>query len=119
MTMTQMNTRIDAALKTRGDAVFSALGLSTSEVVRAVWSFAAEHGDAPAIVAQALGRASGSQDDPERAYRNDLAKDACNFVADYRRQAGLAPLDALESIDYRMLREQAWEEKLFERGLSK
>lgn len=37
----QMNIRIDASLKQRGDAAFASMGYTTSEVVRAVWSLAA------------------------------------------------------------------------------
>lgn len=120
MPMVQMNTRIDSAIKAQGDEVFATLGLSPSEVVRAVWGFAAEHSDAPAIVGQALalGNASGSRHDPERAYRVGIAKIAGDCVANYRSGLGLPTLDRLDTIDYRALREQAWEEKLAERGLS-
>ena len=46
-TAVQLNTRIDAALKQSGDAVFSRNGYSSSEVVRAVWRYAAEHQAVP------------------------------------------------------------------------
>ena len=38
----QLNARIGVGLKNDGDAVFAQYGLSPSEVVRAVWSYAAE-----------------------------------------------------------------------------
>lgn len=46
-TAVQLNTRIDAVLKQSGDAVFSRNGYSSSEVVRAVWRYAAEHQAVP------------------------------------------------------------------------
>jgi len=43
VTAVQMNTRIDAALKEQGDAVFAEFGYSPSEAVRLVWGFAARN----------------------------------------------------------------------------
>ena len=43
----QLNTRIDPGLKARGDAVFARAGLSSSEVVRAVWETAARTQEVP------------------------------------------------------------------------
>ncbi|MBQ9043690.1 MAG: hypothetical protein IJ111_12860 [Eggerthellaceae bacterium] len=41
MTSIQMNVRIDEELKTQGDAVFAKLGYSPTQVIRAVWGYAA------------------------------------------------------------------------------
>ena len=49
-TTTQLNTRIDSELKRRGDAVFSRAGLTSSEVVRAVWRTAADTQQVPECV---------------------------------------------------------------------
>ena len=46
----QLNTRIDPSLKARGDAVFARAGLSSSEVVRAVWESAARTQKVPNCV---------------------------------------------------------------------
>lgn len=46
----QLNTRIDPSLKARGDAVFARAGLSSSEVVRAVWESAARTQKVPDCV---------------------------------------------------------------------
>ena len=118
MAMTQMNTRIDAELKQRGDAVFSKLGLTPSEVVRAVWEYADEHGDAPAVVARALHSPRGDAVLLDVAFRLAIADEASHLVARYRQAREASPLDALEAIDYRSLREEAWAEKLAERGLA-
>ena len=40
----QMNFRIDASLKERGDAAFAQMGYTPSEVVRAIWSLVASGG---------------------------------------------------------------------------
>lgn len=54
-TMTQLNTRMDSELKRRGDAVFSRAGLTSSEVVRAVWRTAADTQQVPECVCGAQG----------------------------------------------------------------
>ena len=118
MAMTQMNTRIDSSVKRAGDAVFASLGLSPSEVVRAAWEYAAEHGDAPAIVGNALRVGSAHASSVEKSYKLALGCAASDFVADYRRQRGASAPDSLELIDYDALRSEAWAEKLAERGLS-
>ena len=47
MPMIQMNTRIDGELKRQGDAVFAERGYTPSQVVRAVWEYAARNHDLP------------------------------------------------------------------------
>ena len=118
MAMTQMNTRIDDELKRKGDAAFASLGLTPSDVVRAVWEFAAEHDDAPAVIARALSNPLAAAPSLESAYRLSIAEAAGNLVAGYRELRGLPAPDVRETIDYRQLREEAWDEKLAERGLA-
>ena len=57
MPMAQMNTRIDAEVKERGDAVLAQAGYSSSQAVRAIWSFAASHAHEPLAVRQFLQQA--------------------------------------------------------------
>lgn len=49
----QLNARIDSTLKRDGDEVFARYGLNPSEVVRAVWSYAAENQKPPAFMTRA------------------------------------------------------------------
>ena len=118
MALTQMNTRIDAKTKRLGDAVFERMGLSPSEVVRIVWEYAVEHGAAPAIVQEALTRKAEDAPSIETAFRTAIAEQSCNLVAGYRQRIGASAPNSLDAIDYRMMREQAWSERLSERGLA-
>lgn len=118
MTTTQMNVRIDGDMKARGDAVFSALGLTPTDVVRAVWGFAAEHGEAPCIVASALQKPADASRSLDLQYRALISEQAHNLVADFRAKHGLAAPDRLDDIDYRSMREEAWQKRLAERGLA-
>lgn len=65
MALAQMNTRLDAKLKERGDRVFARRGYTPSQVVRAVWEYADVYGDVPPFMRE---KASGDQDN-ERTRR--------------------------------------------------
>lgn len=43
MESVQMNVRIDRALKTSGDSVFSEVGITPTEAIRRLWSFASRN----------------------------------------------------------------------------
>ena len=47
--MVQMNTRISAELKARGDAVLAHAGVSASQAVRQLWEFMAAYDELPAL----------------------------------------------------------------------
>jgi len=44
---TQMNTRMERALKCQGDAVLERHGITPSQAVRSLWSYMAGHNDIP------------------------------------------------------------------------
>ena len=52
--MTQINARIAADLKARGDAALQDAGFSPTQAIRALWDFAAEHADDPSAIIRAL-----------------------------------------------------------------
>ena len=118
MAMTQMNTRIDEDVKRRGDAVFASMGLTPSDVVRAVWEFASERGDVPAIVAEALRVPCVEELELNRSFKLAIAESSSGLVGRYRQECGAPPLDKLDVIDYDSMRSEAWNEKLTERGIA-
>lgn len=101
----QLNTRIDPSLKARGDAVFARAGLTSSEVVRAVWEEAAR-----------------TQRVPECVLPNKPAEELEQKLAAIREGAGLARRMAEEMgihlsdepIDYKALRDEMYDEMIFE-----
>ena len=109
---TQMNVRIDEQVKLLGDEVFAGLGFTPSQVVRRVWEFAAAHREAPDIVLAALGGTCAGSDMREELLH---ASSACER---FREQFGLPAPDRLEEIDYRALREEAYYERMAERGIA-
>ena len=54
MTSVQMNTRMNASLKTAGDLSIRESGSSPSEIVRAVWDYAARNRHKPKAIAALL-----------------------------------------------------------------
>lgn len=103
----QMNVRMDATVKARGDEVLRAAGYTPSEVVRVIWEQMAQTGEAPEFL---LDKES-EREEEERRRRIEAAKRMHGLA--YREMKRLIPefepSDA--PLDYGELRERAWEEK--------
>ena len=52
--LTQMNVRIDAALKSAGDEALSSIGFSPTQAVRALWERSAQRGEQLEVVRRFL-----------------------------------------------------------------
>ena len=81
----QLNTRIDKSLKQGGDSVFARYGLSPSDVVRAVWRYAAEHQEPPSFMLQGEGDNGVAQ--PDR--RLVLAREGRGLAVSLAEKAGV------------------------------
>ena len=96
----QLNTRIDPGLKERGDAVFARAGLTSSEVVRAVWEEAARTQQVPECV---LKRNDDALEEKRRAVREGYGL--------ARRMAEEMGIHlSAEPIDYKALRDEMYDE---------
>ena len=109
----QMNVRIDSEVKRAGDEVFGNLGLTSSQVVRAVWEYAASHREAPQMVASALAPMHAQ----ERSLEAEIAA-ASSVCARMRERFGIDAPPRSEDLDYEALREQALYERMEDRGLA-
>ena len=87
MSMAQMNTRIDAEVKERGDAVLAQAGYSSSQAVRAIWSFAASHAHEPLVVRQFLQQAEGGGQDPSAKAAADAKLEALERALSLHEEA--------------------------------
>ena len=118
MVSVQMNTRIDGAVKERGDRALAAAGLNPSQVVRAVWAFAARNEGRPQAMRDLMGELGESLPAPEK---QTVAQEGWSIVGE-----GLARLGApapprpasgdLEAL-YDGLRADALDERLAKWGL--
>ncbi|WP_139652448.1 type II toxin-antitoxin system RelB/DinJ family antitoxin [Raoultibacter phocaeensis] len=111
MAATQMNTRIDSALKRKGDEVLAKHGYSPSEAVRALWEYAAAHGTIPDFMAEAETAAR----EAERQRKITLAREGAGMALRLAIDKGLVPpgsTSVFEDISYDELVEMMYLEKL-------
>lgn len=118
MVSVQMNTRIDGAVKERGDRALAAAGLNPSQVVRAVWAFAARNEGRPQAMRDLMGELGEA---PSAGGKRAVAQEGWSIVGE-----GLARLGApapprpasgdLEAL-YDGLRADALDERLAKWGL--
>lgn len=98
----QMNIRIDASLKQRGDAAFASMGYTTSEVVRAIWSLAASgsHGMDALKSVLAKGTIAERKELSERTMADATAKDEREANEPLSEEEAVARLMPWELFDY-------------------
>lgn len=120
MAAVQMNLRIDAGVKERGDAALSEAGYSPTQAVRALWTFAAAHAHEPQVVRELLQQVEGERD-PAREERIAAKRAALERVGDLRKQlegvVGPLQKQGVEPLSYKKLRDEALAEHWQERGL--
>ena len=63
----QLNTRINQELKQRGEAAFAEAGLTSSEAIRLLYTFAAEHRHQPELILQRLTDEAHDEEHTRRA----------------------------------------------------
>lgn len=120
MSMAQMNTRIDAEVKERGDAVLAQAGYSSSQAVRAIWSFAASHAHEPLVVRQFLQQAEGGGQDPSAKAAADAKLEALEQALSLHERLETTlgfQLEAEEALTDRQLRGEALLSRWEDRGL--
>lgn len=117
MAATQMNVRIDENVKQQGDSVFAELGYTPSQVVRTVWSFAAQHAALPDRVTAVLAMMAGDDEALARETRAETARQGPGIVDSFRKRFGL-PEPPVDDIDIDGLRLAAYQDKLQARGLA-
>lgn len=100
----QLNTRIDPGLKERGDAVFARAGLTSSEVVRAVWEEAARTQQVPDFLHK-------RKNDEIEAKRRAI-REGAGLARRMAEEMGIHLPD--EAIDYKALRDEMYDEMIEE-----
>ena len=98
----QLNTRIDPTLKERGDAVFARAGLTSSEVVRGVWEYAANTQTVPDFLQ--------AKQEADREARLKAAREGFGIGRRYVEEVMGIRLANIP-IDYKQLRDECFEEE--------
>lgn len=108
-TTTQINARIDRALKANGDAALLDAGITPSEAIRALWELALRYKDAPRTLHELLFPASQEELDEaalkraaalEHAHRGREAVDAARRA--YACEASAAVLAEMDDAEVYM-----------------
>lgn len=119
-TTTQLNVRLDAELKQRGDATLARAGISPSQVVRMLWRKLAKGGrDAEEAILALSEQEDGSQEEVVRGV--ELAQAGTSLFEEGLLALGLDPqvaMQALEPVAWKEDREQVISERLRERGVA-
>lgn len=112
---TQMNTRIDAALKEAGDAVLARLGYSPSAAVRGFWQFVVDHQDDAASVRKVIAPDAVTALSDEAARKASAITSLRSLYAQTARELGIPGNDGVGLPSWDDLREDWYDERL-ERG---
>ena len=112
----QINARINAELKQRGDAALAAAGLTPTQAVRALWELAAEHAERPEVIEQALfperAERAASEAEQRRSRRLAAAQRGPRIVEEAIAVAGI-DIEASDAstMSYDELKELAYTER--------
>ena len=109
---TQMNTRIDAALKEAGDAVLARLGYSPSAAVRGLWQFMVDHQDDAASVREVIEPGAASALSDEAARKASAITSLRSLYAQTARELGISGNDGADIPSWDDLREDWYDERL-------
>lgn len=119
--MVQMNTRIDADLKQRGDAVLERAGYSPSEAVRALWTFAVAHEVEPQAIPKALATEDPEAEEKQLRHEQRLAalKRVHDRISEFNERFGITAeaIKRINQIPDDELYLQALTERYEEKGL--
>ncbi|MBO4352432.1 MAG: hypothetical protein J5818_02935 [Eggerthellaceae bacterium] len=114
-----MNVRIDEKQKTAGDAVFALVGYTPTEVVRAVWGFAARNAGEPSAVRDMLASMRAPLDSSQQQEvlrRRKLLDEGSNIYQRFLDTLGVDQLPSVDSPSLRDLREHAYAERASEKS---
>ena len=115
----QVNARIDASLKTAGDAALAKAGLTPTKAIRGLWQRFAELADRPEKIRELVESrdvlASAERSKQER--KLSLAQEGSTIVLRSLAERGVVVPEGFEELSYEELREQVLLERLRERGL--
>ena len=122
MATTQMNMRIDSALKTTGDLAIREGGSTPSEIVRAVWEFVARNRHEPLAVQRLLEYLRDEQQaENDSSNRVDEIEEqvlrGSHLIEEYCRERGIDTA-ALAPTSYEDLKAAAYDEGFFGEAMS-
>ena len=121
MPTAQINARIDAAAKASGDFALAEAGFTPTQAVRALWGLASRYTGDPAGLRKVFEQMGMLDEDDvharERLRKVQLAKQGPSIFEDALAQLGVSVGSPLVQDDLDGLLDEAYDERLEERGL--
>lgn len=111
---TQINTRINPSLKEQGEAGFAAAGLTSSEAIRMLYEFAAEHVLQPESIRKALAPRDNTSPDvlAQRQAKRAALEQGPRIVSAFLESTGAEHISSeMANLPYKRLEELAYAEK--------
>lgn len=109
---TQMNTRIDAALKEAGDAVLARLGYSPSAAVRGLWQFVVDHQDDATSVREVIEPGAAGALSDEAARKASAIAGLRSLYVQTAHELGISGYNSVDLPSWDELREDWYDERL-------
>lgn len=109
---TQMNTRIDIALKEAGDAVLARLGYSPSAAVRGFWQFVVDHQDDATSVREVIEPGAAGVLSDEAARKTSAIAGLRSLYAQTAQELGIPGNGGVDLPSWDDLREDWYHERL-------
>lgn len=113
MAMTQMNVRIDDALRVEGNLALKQVGRSPSRTVRDVWAFAARCRDNPQKLERALRFLDDDPLSPTQKEKLDAVQGTWAAMAEGAKALGIVSTDTAPA-PYEELKDRAYRERFAE-----
>lgn len=110
--MSQLNVRIPTELKEQGDAAFSNAGISSTEAIRMLWQFAADHIHEPQALTRLFERNAATETRTAEAkdiYDDERMLQGLQFAKDAYEKMGISPKVNENAPSYKQLRDEYYE----------
>ena len=112
MNAVQLNTRMSADLRDRGNKAFASVGKTPSEVVRIVWEFAAENLGNTNKLSEFFSDIEFAEKEKEKKKKLEAVKKGANFISDFCKEHDVEwkPDPTTDNMTYKELRDYFFEQ---------
>lgn len=110
MVMTQLNVRIDTLVKDEVEQVLKQQGISTSDVIRSLWSYIADHHEIPQLETSQEHRIR----EERKMHKLSLIEHSSGYIQQELVKAGVVnnDVDLVEDEQYEQLHDDMYDQRL-------
>ena len=112
MNAVQLNTRMSADLRDKGNRAFASVGKTPSEVVRIVWEFGAENLGNTNKLCEFFSDIESAEKEKEKKRKLEAVKKGANFISNFCKEHGVEwrPDPITDNMTYKELRDYFFEQ---------